>query len=258
MFFHLIDKLYIVNESSRPQKTSGILLSEYDSYAEDREVYPFIERLYISLSEGRVRNRMVTILIVPDGDFGAMLLDYCHVLGFGKEEFLLMKEHSDFCERYIEDTEKDVSVPSGVDVEWKEGGRNRVRHPEIFPAEFCINCLDKEWARKKYEYFRMYDLYARIKECQYEDLRLGKKASLQMIENNDQAIKRLYHDTLFLKAARERIDTSFLDISLEKYIETSPSLGYNRCNAWKYNFRLARHLKGTGYRIDRRNQHAAN
>lgn len=248
MFFHLADKIYIVNQSSRAESMPDFLQASYVEYKVEKPLFPTFAHHVKDLLERFVQDRKVTLLIVPDDDFNIILNDWCHYLKLGEEGFNAVIRHSNFCEKYIEDVEKDISRPSDIKVKWEPGGNNtKVRCRKLFPAELCINLIEKEeWAAEKYEYFRMYDLYARIKDKQFE-LYLRGVTDEYTIGNDDQKIKRLYHDKKFIQQISELVDTDFLRLPLTEYIASRPTLGYNRFNIWKFNWLLADYAKESGY-----------
>lgn len=252
MFFHLADKLYVVNLLSMPTKESdGIRHAYYNkhTFMEDLKVYPTFSHYVKAMVDQYVENRMVTLLCVEEWILQDLMRLWCGRLGLGEKGFQKLVEHANFCESYIEDVQTTVSFtfdprPPRYAPEKKE----KIRFKEMWPAELCINQLDEDWAREKYEYFRMYDLYARIKENQYELYRKGIVKE-SPIKENDQAIKELYHDADFLKVVGKEIDLSFLDMDIKDYVMSNQTLGYNRFNTWKFNWALAHHVQETGYKL---------
>lgn len=250
MFFHLADKIYIVNYSSKPEKAPDIHQVNYNSYSNDIQLYPTYSIYVKKIINKYVQNRMITLLIVPDEDFKTMLLDYCGFLKLSQKAFEAIISHSLFCETYIEDVDKIISKPSNIRIDWiPYKQRSKIHNPEIFPAELCINQIDEcSWALKKYEYFRMYELYSKIKDMQFNQY-LNGNIKKSLIKNNDQKIKKLYKNKNFLSNISRDIDVSFLNISIKEYIASRPTLGYNRFNIWKFNWILVNVIQQEGYKI---------
>ena len=252
MFFHLADKLYVTNLLSMPTKESdGITRIYYyaDTFKEDLEIYPTFSHYVKAMIERYVKNREVTLLCTEEWILQELMSLWCGRLNLGKNGFQKLIEHANFCETYVEDAQSTIGYTFNSEIlHYQPKKREKIRFKKIWPAELCINQLNEDWVREKYEYFRMYDLYARIKENQYALYRNGTIKE-SPIKENDQSIKDLYNDVDFLKTISAEIDLSFLSMDIEDYVMKNPTFGYNRFNTWKFNWALAHYVRDTGYKI---------
>lgn len=251
MFFHLADKIYVVNSLSKPAQSPDINQYSYDNLNE-MSLYPTFSHYVKSLIDRYVHNRKVTILIVSEKDFETLMSVYCSRLSLGEDGFNYILSYNNFCENNIEDFCSTISIPSSFAPVFTKSKNEKIYYPWLFPAELCINQIDTdEWARDKYEYFRMYELYARIKDAQFDLVRNNVVIDFD-IGHDDQKIKTLYTNKSFIQTVSQYVDTEFLRIALMEYIASNPTYGYNRFNAWKFNYYLADYVKRTGYRIGER------
>lgn len=254
MFFHLADKIYIVNKRSQPEKTPDINQVAYTVFKESSVLYPTFSHYVKDIVAKYVKDRKVTLLIVPEDDFENLLSLYISRLSLGVSGFNAMICYSNYCEECVEDFCQTISNQSDFVPTFTQTKSETIRFPDIFPAELCINQIDDcDWARKKYEYFRMYELYAKIKDVQYYMLRHGIQFDFN-IGNDDQKIKELYRNEDFLRNISRCIDISFIEQPLKSYVNSNPTFGYNRFNTWKFNWQLAKQLKACGYRIGIKNE----
>lgn len=248
MFFHLADKLYVVNEESAVPSIPDIKQVHLPDILNELNLFPSFSHFVKSLVDSIVEDRCITLIILPIVTFEDLLNIYCGRLSLGEEAFNIIQSYSSFCENYLEDFAKTISQPYHYNLSYRKDISEKLYFRELWPAELCINQLNEMWANDKYEYFRMYDFYLKIKEYQLAKIQ-SDTMFCKEITCDDQSIKDYYRDERFIEKVAQEIDTSFLKISIQEYVDSKPMFGYNRFNAWKYNWPLANYIRRIGYRL---------
>ena len=260
MFMPLVNKVYMVNESSQGVWGRDMRYYELEDYQEKREEFPTFENFCVWLGTLREERGGHTVLLVKDEDFNQLAIDYLTALGLGYDEYVLIRNHSDFCTRYCDNVNELISryddavpMPAREDFDVKV---RRIRgHFEIFPAEYAINCLDQEWARKKFRHFRMLTLHDIIKEFQVKEYQsTGKLTAFPEIGADHIDARQLRDEDCFNSALKKLeaagVSTAQFYLPMEDWAAATLSAGYNRYSSFKFNSPLMRHLKKKGYRID--------
>lgn len=257
MFLQLFKKFYAIDENNIPLAYPDVTITKIDEY---NSSYPFMERFIRDIIDMQWKTKreypLIHLLVFRENNFLLFIRDYCHYLGVTYKEYMLMVQHSNFCANYIDNFHEIIcdnryKTPI-MSKEFFGTSKKAIRHGyELFPAEFAINCLDKEWARKKYRYFQVYELYNKIKEYQFECLRTGNEIPklLQKFNDNDQTAKLMMQDNELRTSVEEILGIKRLTV--EDYVNSNPTLGYDRFSGYKYNWLLAKSFKKRGYRIDR-------
>ena len=263
MFLHLFRKVYFVDEDNRPLLYPDIKQHELD-YSSFRKGYPFLKQFYHDIMfqykpDGK-EDPLVHIFIISKQDWKQAIQDYCNYLGLSYEEYLLLCRHSTFCTEYVDNCGEIISLNHEFPIILKEDYKFKKKQIksdfQYFPAEYAINCLDKEWARNKYEYFRTYEIYNEIKklQVQYYNDNMPMPSILHFFCDNDQTAKALIKNPCFKKEVlnflESKIDITEYLLPIQEYVNKIPSLGYDRFTAFKFNWPLAKHFMKTGYRID--------
>lgn len=260
MFMPLVSKVYMVNESSKGVWGRDMRYHDLGDYRHELSSFPTFESFCVWLTSLREERGGHTILIVKDEDFNQLAIDYLTALGLGYDEYVLIRNHSDFCTHYCDNVNELISryddampMPTREDFDVKV---RRIRgHFEIFPAEYAINCLDQEWARKKFQHFRMLTLHDIIKEFQVKEYQsTGKLTAFPEIGADHIDARQLRDESCFNSALKKLeaagIDTAQFYLPLEDWAAATLSAGYNRYSSFKFSSPLMRHLKERGYRID--------
>ena len=263
MFFHAFRKVFFVNESCKPLPYPDIVQHTIKNYKEIHDTDPFLHNFYhqtmFQYKSDGTENPLMHIFLVKNKEWNQLISDYCYYLGLDYQAYLKIVQHSSFCTKYIDNCSETISTISQTIVipekDFKINTHKRVVDYIHFPAEYAINCLDQEWAQKKYEYFRIYDLYNHIKNLQIQCRKEEKPipALLTLFQENDQAAKKLLKDSTLkekiLKFFSNYIDISPYSIPIQDYVEQEPNLGYDRFTFYKFNWPLARYLKKIQYKI---------
>lgn len=263
MFLHLFRKIYFVDENNKPLLYPDIKQHKLD-YENVRKEYPFLKQFYQDLmfqyKPDKTEDPLIHVFIIPENNWEKAIQDYCNYLGLSYDEYLLLCRHSTFCTRYVDNCGEVMSLDREFPVIQKNNYKfknKQIRSDfQYFPAEYAINCLDKEWARNKYEYFRTYELYNEIKklQVQYYNNNIVMPEILQFFCDNDQTAKALIKNSYFKKEVLnflvDKIDITEYLLPIQEYVRRIPNLGYDRFTAFKFNWPLAKHFIKTGYRID--------
>ena len=260
MFMPLVSKIYMVNESSKGIWGRDMRYYELGDYRHELASFPTFESFCVWLTSLREERGGHTILLVKDKDFNRIAIDYLTALGLGYDEYVLIRNHSNFCTHYCDNVNELISrfddtvpMPTREDFDVKV---RRIRgHFEIFPAEYAINCLDKEWARKKFRHFRAVALYDTIRELQIKEYQsTGKLTLFPEVSSSHCDARKLRQPDAYLDVVQRLEDTgedaSRFRLSLEDWVNTSSNVGYNRYGSFKFNSPLMRHLQEKEYRID--------
>lgn len=263
MFINLFKKVYLVDENNIPVKTPDISWRYLGNYREAKSEHATLLTFYRELMtnrlpDGRTDSNMI-LLIVKNEDVNPFMQDYCNYLGLDYEAYSLLIQHSKFCTTYVDNCNEimsrdgDFPIIDHKDFIYRPA---KIRRDfECFPAEYAINCMDQSWARKKYNYFRMYDIYNAIKNYQVRAYNEGLEMPelFKKFHTSDQSAKILGNIQVEEDVKREFIrlglDTSlFTDVA--KYMELNTNFGYAWHTIFKYNKPLVNYLKNVGYRID--------
>lgn len=274
MFAHLFDKIYVIDKDGAPEPfdpTIKIYTEEqaFDgkTYKEEKEEYPWVEMLFAQMRHKltNTQNSLVFLLVQRES-LKEMLMDYAALLDLNLDMLNAFVSHSHYCYHWMENSENIVTKEPDLYFRYvPDTTRYITGDYEHYPAELCINCLDKEWARKKFEWFRRYDIYNLIKKYQQDEYRKGHYkpqhptylSVLDKIQNDD-SIKSVCDEDIsrimsFLKG--EGYEVSNLMLPLEEYVASWPEFGYNQYHYFKFNYDLARLVMKEGYRIDEVGRH---
>ena len=262
MFMALVNKVYMVNKSSVGIEGRDIRYVDTSNkkYEDIKKSYPMPYLFFKELSALRERRGGLTLFIVRDKDFNLIASDYLGMLGLGYEEYLLIREHSNFCTEFCDNCNELISrhddcVPMPNPEDYRPT-RRLTKDFEMFPAEYAINCLDQDWARHKFLYFRAYGLYNAIKEYQVKLFQLTGKQAFPEFSDSDQSAKALMDGRCFTETLRKTfrlgLDTDDFNLPLKEWAKKTYNAGYDRYSTFKYNARLAQHLYERGYRIDQK------
>lgn len=264
MFISLFKKMYLVDENNIPIKTPDISWRYLGDYQEAKREHATLLTFYRELMtnrlpDGRTDSNMI-LLIVKEKDVNQFMQDYGNYLGLDYEAYSLLIQHSKFCTKYIDNCNEimsrdgDFPIISRKDFIYKP--KKIRRDYECFPAEYAINCLDQPWARKKYNYFRMYDIYNMIKKYQVQAYNegLGIPALFKKFHTSDQSAKLLGNIHIEEETKQEFIrlglDASLFTDDVVEYLKLKTNFGYTKHTIFKYNKPLTNYLKKEGYRID--------
>lgn len=263
MFIHLLDKIYAVNKSSAPKPWDPeFLIVEYkDNNIPD---FPTTDMFFKYISkEYNNPKRSITLLLIEDDLFCYIIGLYLKMLNLydDKNYIDLIIHHSNFCIKYMEnchsisDEDKILFTSNNFNIE--DNSIGYIKDYSSYPAELAINCLDKEWSRNKFKWFRMHHLYNVIKQYQYDRFRDGIYNNNNILYTfyDDQTGKKLLDDNIYNNVIKElennNIDISIFKLSIEEYIAKWTNLGYNQYHYFKFNFNLAKYIIETKYRIDK-------
>ena len=263
MFLHLFRKVYFVDKNNTPLLYPDIKQHVLD-YKNIRSEYPFLKQFYRDLmfqyKQDKTEDPLIHIFIISEHDWNDAIQDYCNYLGLSYDEYMLLCNHSIFSTKYVDNCGEIISLNKNFPIISKENYKfkdKKIKSDfEYFPAEYAINCLDKKWARDKYEYFRTYELYDEIKELQvkYHNNSIIMPDILQYFCDNDQSAKLLIKDEYFreevLQFLKDKTDITKYLLPIKEYVNSISTLGLNRFTAFKFNWPLAKHFIQTGYRID--------
>lgn len=291
MFVHLFEKTYLVNESNRPKPWDpDFLIADFEDIFHEpdfkayKDSFATVEMMFQDMIE-KTRNpkRSLTLLIVKDEDIEDLIFTYALYLHLDIGKLMNLLMYSIVCAEYIENFEtittdgewgKYIQSIGEYQDRYKSLKENPKRWQiiqkgfEYFPAEFAVNCLDKEWAQKKYESFRVYELYNLCKQLQHQMIRrelywFKEDSPIVLDIGNDDRDARIfleaetYQDALceikWLQSVGFDVPQNKLELfkmPLEEYVHSFPDFGYNQYHAFKYNYLLADKLSYQGYRID--------
>lgn len=262
MFVHICNKVYFVNKSSEPKiKFQEYITFDYiENYINFKNNFPILEIMYNQLSDqGKLKNKHngIHVYILSDEDFIKAINDYCSFLNLDYNAIEKIIDHSKMCELYMENC-NDISIYNSkfsINNFTIKKYSHIIRYPEIFPAEFFINCINSSIGMNKFTRFRIYELYNLIKNIQYSYIRNNEKIpkELEIFIGNDDNALLLYNNTIFNSVIKTLdkigINTKKFTVSLEEYINLDPNFGYNQYHIYKYNFALAKYLKDIKYKI---------
>lgn len=260
MFMPLVNKMYMVNESSKGIWGRDMRYHELGNYRHELSSFPTFESFCVWLTSLREKRGGHTVLIVKDEDFNRLAIDYLVALGLGYDEYVLIRNHSNFCTHYCDNVNElisrfDETVPMPEREDFNVKMRSIRGHYEIFPAEYAINCLDKEWARKKFQFFRMLTLHEIIKEFQVKEYQsTGVLTAFPEIGADHIDARQLLDEDRFNSALKKLesagVNTAQFYLSLKEWAATTLNAGYNRYSSFKFNSPLMRHLHEKGYKIN--------
>lgn len=260
----LFKKIYLVDQDNEPEHSLDIDRRYLGDYQTLKKEHPTLSTFYKdlmtnNLPDGR-SNSNVILLIVRREDVNHFMQDYCNYLGLDYNAYKLIMKHSKFCTKYIDNLgdvislDKEFSIINEDDYIYKPKGIKK--DYEYFPAEYAINCIDQDWARKKFNHLRLWDLYMLIKEWQVIWYRCGFEVPdiINRFHMNHTSFKLLFDaefeyevlGSLFKMGLYEGCFSS--DIS--DYLSTNPDFGYDKHTAFKYNKPLANYFKKVGYKIN--------
>lgn len=260
MFMPLVNKIYMVNESSKGIWGRDMRYCKLEDYRKELSGFPTFESFCLWLTTLKEERGGHTILLVKDGDFNRIAIDYLAALGLGYDEYILIRNHSDFCTQYCDNCNElfsrfDDTVPMPTKEDFAVKVRHIRKHFEIFPAEFAVGCLDKEWARKKFIHFRAVALFDTIRELQIKEYQsTGRLTLFPEVSSSHSNARLLRQPDAYLDAVQRLEETgedaAQFRLSLEDWVNTTFNMGYNRYGSFKFNSPLMEHLKKVGYRID--------
>ena len=265
MFFHAFRKVFFVNKSSKPLVYPDVVQHVLEHYKEIKAYDPLLHNTYHDImfqyNPDHTENPLIHIFLVDDSEWNDVIQDYSNYLGLDYEAYLRICRHSDFCSNYVDNCCETICTVNKCALispdDFKIKTKKRVRDYQYFPAEYAINCLDQEWAQKKYEYFRTYDIYNQLKHWQtvYYKAELPLPKLLEYFIENDQAAKAILKSSELRKDVldfllKHGVDIDKYRVPIQEYVDLEPSLGYDRFTFYKFNWPLARYLKKIGYKIN--------
>lgn len=271
MFTHLFRKVYLVDKNESINIPTYMNLKKLEKeYKQLKTEYPNMYTLYddwmfrlISHDNTRIQNSHIKKTLFTcnnDNEYLEIIQDYCNYLGLSYKEYMLLCNHSYFCSRYILSEKEKSLMTKQLIIEEKDfiyKDKQIKKGFENFPAEYAINCLDKEWAIKKYEHFRTCEILDKVRKIQIEYYQNSKKLPDLLkqfvtrsvdLEIRIETNSKLKEEILNCLGKIENVDKLWLPI--EEYVKTFPTLGYSDVLSFKFNWPLAKHFMETGYRID--------
>lgn len=283
MFIHLFDKIYAVTEKHPPKRWEtgtyfinfrGFTLY-YKSFKDFKESFVTTEKFFSWMMDTlKNPNGGLTFVIMDDETLSEFMTVYCDYLGISPEMYRNMVYYNGLCMIFMENGDTISSTkPAEVEAGYREvfcyfkpeeGINPKITTGfEHYPAELCVNCLDQKWARKKFEWFRIYDLYNLVKKVQQRKIRTGYLYG-QIMEKeyeDDRCAKawldkEKYDEVVDILKSEEGCDTALFEMPLEDYVTSWPEFGYNQYHYFKFNYYLARQVLKEGYRIDAATRHS--
>lgn len=268
MFLHIIDNIYIVNQSVAPLKSNIKVVDWFETvshrnhWEEYRKYFPGMNQL-LKVTAAIVGNEEA-ILAIPDEDFHKFLREYCIFLNLDNESAESMYIYSNACSLYSEGIFA-YSNPQGImdrkpfAMQFADSVENINIDFKRFPLEFSVNCLDQEWARQAFEFKRSEAIFSTVKEIQFLAMRngsMGPEEFKDISGNREIEAKKLLKADFRFKIldALDRVgfNTEEYRKPIELYVDGMPDFGINASEPFKFNYLLAGHIKETGYRIDSR------
>lgn len=257
MFLNITNKIYFINKSANPNAMNGISIVDYNNYIDEKLENPTLEILYKSLYKKYVKNKSYTLLVMSDDIWKTAFEDFISYMNLDEKAISLILEHSqlsskiwDNCDEILgSDKNKIIKNINYVNIYKKKIDLS------IFPAEYAINHINEEWAKNKYEFFRMYEFYDVIKRYQFDLYRKGFTDDYlnELFKYGDQCIKNIWNNkelkTKIINKYKNKINIGFLEMPIEEYVISNSTFGYNQYNAWKYNWKLAKYLRKINYKI---------
>jgi len=276
MYIHLFKKIYAVTEKYPPKRWEtgtriinfrGFILCQ--SFTDLRESFPTTGKFFSWMMKTlKNPNGGLTFVIMDDQTLSEFMSVYCDYLGISPEMYRSMVYYNRMCLIFMENGDAISSrEPGDVGDEYREifcyfkpeeGTVPKITADfDSYPAELCVNCLDQEWARKKFEWFRIYDLYNLVKKVQHKKVRTGNlygQITDRAYENDQSAKewldKEKYDEVVDILKNEEDCDVTLFEMPLEDYVMSWPEFGYNQYHYFKFNYYLARQVVKEGYRID--------
>lgn len=266
MILHLFKKIYITN--------NNLYISFFDKqniiqkeYTKIKNEYPNLYTLYKDWMKNFIINTNYTytqnsIYVFNNKDLKNIINDYCNYLGLTYEDYLLLHNHGVFYSDILNYSINQTSLYKNIEQPLNKNDfiyKDKIikKDFEYFPAEYAINCLDRQWAINKYEHLRTCEILNEIRKLQINYYNNNKKLPdiLYNIQTLDPSIEnKIRNDDLLkkevLKYLSKLINTDKFYMPIKDYIQTFPNLGYEDLLSFKFNWPLAKHFLETGYRID--------
>lgn len=267
MFINIFKKTYLVNKTEVAINTTDLFIQEIKDYKNLKSEFPTLIKLYLDIYNSYNKINDDRILIINDNEFLSFINDWSNLLNLNSFSINLIINHSlfhtqynDECQRLISNYDtfsKNFNIESII-LDKPFCNKNKInKYLDFFPIEYLINYINEDWCIKKFEYFRIKELYLKIRELQLSlynmntnDIYLNKifnnssdNIIIDSISNNKKILQEIKSHIL----NKHYFDIKFLNLPILDYI-LKPNYSYNFGMSWKFNFKLLHYLYNINYK----------
>lgn len=249
MFFNLANKVYITAKEVHRKYYNVVDNINLDEYLN-------LETYLCSFGNKAIQ------IVVPYNEMNVFINRYFCSLGLSYEQYSISYDFNKNCIKYMDEFRLCYGTTPKIDrSQWIYYDKIKVRDPKIFPAEFCINHLEEDWALHKYLYFMCYSIYNAIKELQLYYIQKGQKVPSILWDyatGNDQSAKRLFDKEERLKVCKFLLPLIKIDgihsvqdcTDIHSYIKNSKDFGFIDTLRFKFNPILMKNIKNNGFKFN--------